>query len=86
MSTKAKKNQTELKRKMVKIGIDIHKLSWRIIALVEGDIVLAVILTRSHYDSFKKSLLSLKVTMFASLAKLVLEDLICMTGLPMMAW
>ena len=34
------------KGKMVCIGIDMHKLSWRITALVEGEIVLAITLAK----------------------------------------
>lgn len=41
---------------MVNIGIDIHKLFWRITALIEGDIVLAATLARPTYDSFRKIL------------------------------
>ena len=56
MTTKVKKNQIKFKGKMENIGIDMHKVFWRITALVEGDIVLAVSLARPHYDSFKKLL------------------------------
>jgi hypothetical protein len=39
MTTKVKKNQMKFKGKTVNTGIDIHKLLWRITALIEGDIV-----------------------------------------------
>jgi len=44
MSTKVKKNQINFNGKMVSIGIDMHQHSWRITALVEGNIVMAVTL------------------------------------------
>ena len=31
-----------VKGKVINIGIDVHKSSWRITALVEGEIILAV--------------------------------------------
>ena len=38
----------------------MHRQSWRITALVEGDIVLAVTLARPNYNSFKKILAQFK--------------------------
>ena len=46
--------------KMVSIGIDMHKHSWRITALVDGDIVRAVTLGKPSYESFKKILAQFK--------------------------
>jgi len=37
---------------MVRIGVDMHNLSWRITALVEVDVVLAVNPAKPKYDSF----------------------------------
>ena len=37
MAFKVKKNKVNFKGKMVSIGIDMHKISWRVTALVEGD-------------------------------------------------
>ncbi len=37
MTTTVKKNQIRFNGKMVSIGIDIHKLFWRITALFEAD-------------------------------------------------
>ena len=34
----------------------MHKISWRITALVEGDTVLAITLAKPTYDSFEKIL------------------------------
>jgi hypothetical protein len=62
MTTKVKKNQMKFKGKTVNTGIDIHKLFWRITALIEGDIVLAVTLARPAYDSFKRLLAQLHGT------------------------
>lgn len=46
MDTSIKRNKINFKGKMVYIGIDMHKLSWRITALVEGEIVLAITLAK----------------------------------------
>lgn len=54
MACKVKKNKINFKGKMVNIGVDMHRLFWRITALVEGDIVLAVNLGRPNYDSFRQ--------------------------------
>jgi hypothetical protein len=48
MASKVKKNKVNFKGKMVSIGIDMHKISWRVTALVEGDIVLAITLGDSR--------------------------------------
>ena len=56
MASKVEKNKINFKGKMVNIGIDMHKISWRITALVEGDTVLAMTLARPTYGSFKKVL------------------------------
>jgi len=37
MATKVKRNKINFKGKMVNIGVDMHKRSWRITALVEGN-------------------------------------------------
>ena len=72
MASKVKKNKVNFKGKMVSIGIDMHKISWRVTALVEGDIVLGITLARPTYEVFKKSYLVLKGIMCASLMKLAL--------------
>lgn len=51
---KIKKSKVNFKGKVVNVGIDMHKRSWRITALVEGDIVMAVTLGMPKYDSLKK--------------------------------
>lgn len=60
MDTRIKRNQIKFKGKMVYIGIDMHKLSWRITALVEGEIVLAITLAKPTYDSFRSILTQFK--------------------------
>jgi len=60
MATNVKGNRIDFNGKTVSIGIDMHKHSWRITALVEGDIVLAVTLARPSYDSFNKILAQFK--------------------------
>ena len=52
--SKAKRNKFSFKDKVVNVGIDMHKRSWRITALAEGEIVMAVTLSRPKYDSLKK--------------------------------
>jgi len=60
MAKKVKPNKINFKRKKVNIGIDIHKKSWRITALVEGEIMMAITLSRPTYDSFEKVLAKFK--------------------------
>jgi transposase len=54
MTSKVKENKINFKGKIVNIGVDMHKLSWRITALVEGDVVLSVNLAKPRYDSFSQ--------------------------------
>ena len=42
MATKVKRNKINFKGKMVSIGVDMHKGSWHITALADGEIVLTV--------------------------------------------
>lgn len=52
-----KKNMNKCFRgKVVNIGVDMHKRSWRVTAMVEATIVLAVTLSRPNYAGFKKLL------------------------------
>ncbi len=60
MATRVKRNKINFKGKKVSIGIDIHKKSWRITALVEEEIVMAITLSRPNYDSFRKVLARFK--------------------------
>ena len=46
MAAKVKKNQINFNGKMVSIGVDMHKHSWRITALVDGHIVMAATLVQ----------------------------------------
>jgi hypothetical protein len=56
MKTNVKKNTINFKGKMVSIGVDMHKRSWHITVLADGDIVLTMSLTRPNYDAFEKLL------------------------------
>jgi transposase len=56
MRATVQRNKINFKGKTVSIGIDMHKASWSITALVEGEIVAAITLARPSYDSFKKIL------------------------------
>lgn len=60
MTNKVKKNKINFNGKIVSIGIDMHKRSWHITALAEGEIVLAVTLSRPNYNAFEKLLSQFK--------------------------
>jgi len=60
MAKKVKLNKINFKGKKVSIGIDIHNKSWRITALVEGEIMMAITLSTPTYDSFEKVLAKFK--------------------------
>jgi hypothetical protein len=55
VATKIQRNEVNFKGKMMNIGIDVHKRSWRITALVEGLIVMAVTLSRPKIRNFKEN-------------------------------
>ena len=54
MASKVNDNNVNFKGKTVNICIDMHKISWRVTALVEGDTVLAITLANPNYDTFEK--------------------------------
>ena len=54
MVSKVKNNKVNFKGKTVSVGIDMHKISWRITALVEGDTILAITLASPSYEAFRK--------------------------------
>lgn len=56
MASKVKRNTINFKGKMVNIGVDMHKQSWRITALVEGEVAFTGTLAKPNYDSFRKLL------------------------------
>jgi len=60
MKANVKKNTINFKGKMVSIGVDMHKRSWHITALSDGEIVLAVSLSRPSYNVFEKLLSQFK--------------------------
>jgi transposase len=60
MVTRIKKDGGSFKGKSISIGIDVHKLSWRITALSDGEVVMAVTLSRPTYKGFKKLLAPFK--------------------------
>jgi len=55
MATKVKKNKINFKGKTVNIGIDMHKISWRITALVEGVICPFILSTYPSRHPFSRS-------------------------------
>ncbi|MBL7177459.1 MAG: hypothetical protein ISS66_16680 [Desulfobacteraceae bacterium] len=60
MTTKVKENKINFKEKMVSIGIDMHKRSWHITALANGEIFFTISLSRPNYDAFEKVLSQFK--------------------------
>jgi transposase len=56
MATKITRNKINFKGKTVSIGIDMHKRSWHITALADGEIVSTITLPKPNYDAFKKVL------------------------------
>ena len=65
MASKVKNNKVNFKGKTVSVGIDMHKISWRITALVEGDTVLPITLARPSYEALKKVLSRIMLPLFA---------------------
>ena len=56
MAFKVKRNTINFNGNMVSIGVDIHKVSWRVTELVEGEVIFTGTLAKSNYDSFRKLL------------------------------
>ena len=56
MASNVKRNTINFNGKMVSIGVDMHKVSWRITALVEEEIAFTATLAKPNYDSFRKFL------------------------------
>jgi hypothetical protein len=51
MASKLKGTKINFNGKMVSIGADMHKHSWHITALADGEIVLPVSQSRPNYDA-----------------------------------
>ena len=62
MTSNAKKNRINFNGKMVSIGIDMHKHSWRITGLVEGNMVMSATLARPTHNSFMRFLAQFRGT------------------------
>jgi hypothetical protein len=60
MGSKLKGTKINFNGKMVSIGADMHKRSWHITALADGEIVLTVSLSRPNYDAPEKVLSQFK--------------------------
>ena len=80
MVSKLKGTKINFNGKTVSIGVDMHKRSWHITALADGEIVLTVSLSRPTYHAFKKVLARFK----GNYVRIVYEagpvDLTSMTG------
>jgi len=55
MKSRVKDNSINFNGKVVNIGIDVHKTSWRVTAMVEGVVVKAITI-KSSYGFLKKIL------------------------------
>jgi len=55
MAMSVKKTKLDVNGKVINIGVDVHKRSWRVTALVEGVIVMAGSVPPT-YEAFKKLL------------------------------
>ena len=60
MANRIKKDNGSFKAKSISIGIDVHKLSWRVTAVSDGEVIMAVTLSRPTYEGFKKLLAPFK--------------------------
>lgn len=60
MAIRVNKNQGSFKAKTIHIGIDIHKLSWRITAVADSEVVMACTMSRPTYKAFKNMLSAFK--------------------------
>lgn len=56
MATNVKNNKINFKGKTVNIGIDMHKAFWRITAVVDAEVIMAVTLVNPTYSAFKNIL------------------------------
>jgi transposase len=56
MAIRVNKTQGSYKAKTIYIGIDMHKLSWRITAMADNEVVMACTLSRPTYKAFKNML------------------------------
>jgi len=60
MAKRVSNNKINIKGKVISIGIDVHKVSWRLTAVSSGEIILALTISRPDYGKFKKVLDRLK--------------------------
>jgi hypothetical protein len=49
-----------VKGKVVSIGIDVHSLSWQIAALTDGEVIMAVTISKPDYPKLKALLVRLQ--------------------------
>ena len=60
MAQKVSHSKVNVKEKMISIGIDVHKASWRLTAVGSGEIILALTISQPRYDKLKKILTRFK--------------------------
>ena len=53
MAIRVNKTQESFKAKTIYIGIDMHKLSWCITAVADGEVVMGCTLTWPTYKAFR---------------------------------
>ena len=78
MKKRLNADMTNVNGKTVNVGIDVHKQSWQVTALIEGVVVTAVTIKPS-YGVLQKLLAQFKVPRFALPMRQVLPDSTCMT-------
>jgi len=53
MAKRVLNKKLTVKRKVINIGIDVHKSSWRVTGIAEGEIILAVNISKPNYNKLK---------------------------------
>ena len=54
MAQKVSHSKVTVKGKMISIGIDVHKASWRLTAISAGEVILALTISQPSYNKLKK--------------------------------
>lgn len=60
MTKKISNNKINIKEKMISIGIDVHKTSWRVTAINAGEIILAITISKPNYSKLSRILTRLE--------------------------
>ena len=60
MTKKISNHKINIKEKIISIGIDVHKTSWRVTAINAGEIILAITISKPNYSKLSKILTRLE--------------------------